>query len=194
MAGRDLDAAIISALQSGLLRPCIFFEGEFVQSGSPSNLPAYLRLWSGVGPKDWGGYTWTGAGAKIGVSAITETREIQAQGFSVQLTGMDSALISTALQNVRQGKPGSIWLGFLDTDGVALIAEPYKLQRGKLDVSVIEDSGDTCTIAVQYESSLVDLERPRNRYYTHEEQQIEHPGDEGFRQVPSLQDKELIWG
>lgn len=193
MAERDLTAAVQAALQQGTIRPALFYEGEFVTAGSPSEEPAFLRMWSGIGTISWNGYDWTGAGNLASFSPIDETRELQAKGFTVGLSGMPSSLISTMLSAVRQGKPGTIWLAFFEADG-SMIADPYKLARGLFDVSVIEDNGETCSISVQYESRLINLERPRLRFYTTEDQKIDYPTDRGFEFVAALQDKTILWG
>lgn len=192
MASRDLTAAMLSEITAATLYPVIFYEGEFVPPGSPAD-SAFLRLWTGVESIQWNGYTWTGAGHLLSISSVEERNTIEAIGFTVTVSGMPSANLSLALQAVRQGKPGKLWLGCLDSAG-ALIADPYLLQEGKADVSIIDDSGDECTIKVQYESRLVNLLRPRVRRYTHEDQKIDYPTDRGFQFVPTLQEKQLIWG
>ncbi len=78
--------------------------------------------------------------------------------------------------------------------GDQLVDDPYLLKRGQLDVAVIDDTGESCKISVSYEDRLVDLQRPRERRYTHEDQQIDYPGDKGFEFVPTLQDMQLQWG
>lgn len=193
MAGRELTADMLTAIAARKVLPAMFYEGEFVASGSPSEEQAFLRLWTGIGQIDWDGKTWTGGGELLKISAIDETRDLQARGFSITLSGMPSDLIAVALNNVRQGKPGTLWLGFFNSAG-ALVADPYQLQRGKFDISIIDDDGVTCTIGAQYESRLIDLERPRKRFYTQEDQRLDYPADEGFAFVPSLQDMVIRWG
>lgn len=193
MARRSLTAGMISAITEGELRPIILYEGEFVTYGSPSEDVAYLRMWTGVGTLSWDSKSWTGGGNLVSVSPIEETREMQATGFAVSLNGFDSALLSIALQSVRQGRVGTLWLGLLDSSG-AVIADPYQLQSGRLDITVIEDNGTEASIVIQYESRLISLEVAKVRYYTTQEIAIDHPGDLGFEFVPSLQDKEVIWG
>lgn len=185
MAARGLTAGVAAAIAAGTVRPALFYEGEY-QGGT-------LRLWSGIGPIVWNSLTWVGAGTLASVSPLEETRQTTAVGFTVSLSGMSSALVAIALASVRQGRPGTLWLGFFDAAG-ALIPDPYQLQRGRLDVSVVEDNGETCTISVQYESRLVDLERPRSRRYTAEDQAIDYPADLGFDAVPGLQDAVIVWG
>ena len=193
MAARNLTASMLAEIAKSTVRPAILYEGEFVSPGSPSEVPAFLRLWTGIGDLSWDGKTWTGGGNLLGITPIEETRQLQARGFTAQLSGMPSSLISTALSGIRQGRAGTLWLAFFDSSGT-IIADPYQLQRGKLDVSVIEDTGDKCSIAVQYESRLIDLERPRARYYTKQDQELDYPGDLGFDFVPKLQDANIQWG
>lgn len=69
-----------------------------------------------------------------------------------------------------------------------IIADPYLLKRGRFSMIPIEDDGVTATIAAKYEDRLIALNIPRERRYTHQDQQIRHPGDKGFDQVEALQD------
>lgn len=188
MTERALTAGMITEVQTTPLRPILFFEGEFVSGGSP----AWLRLWTGYGTIAWNGQSWLGAGDLIAVAPLSETTEIRAEGFAVTLSGQPSANISLALQSMKQGRSGKIWLGALDASN-AIIADPYLVRAGRLDVPKISDAGDSCSITVQYEDRLIDLERPRERRYTHEDQQIDYPGDLGFEYVASLQEASDIW-
>jgi hypothetical protein len=106
---------------------------------------------------------------------------------------MPSTSIAVALTNLQQGKPGRVWLGLFTPDW-QIIDDPYELQAGGLDVMPIDEGGDTCTISVRYESEFADLDRARDRRLTHEDQQIDHAGDTGFRYMQKLQDASLIWG
>ena len=189
MSARGLTSGMLTAIAAGTVRPAVLFEGVFVSGG----VDQYLRLWTGAGDLSWNGHTWTGSGELLGISPVEEAAEVRAVGFTVTLSGMPSALIANALTNARQGKAGTLWLALFDATG-ALIADPYQLQGGRLDFTVIEDNGDTCTIGAQYEPRMVDLEKPRERRYTHEDQQLDYPGDLGFQYVPSLQDMQLVWG
>ena len=190
MTERALTAGMLAAIAENVIRPVILYEGEFVSSGTES--PAFLRLWTGVGELSWDSKTWYGGGSLIGITPIEETTDIVARGFTAALTGMDSGIIAAAMGNIRQGRPGSLWLGLLDASG-ALIADPYRLQRGKVDIAIIEDDGTNASVSIRYESRLINLERPRSRYYTTEDQAIRYPADQGFAFVPSLQDKEIEW-
>ncbi len=185
MSDRDLSAGLATAVQAAVLRPVLFYEGEFAAST--------LNLWTGLGSFSWDGKTWTGGGNLMQISPIEESSRVEALGFSVTLSGMPSASISLALQSLRQGKPGRLWLGALDADN-ALVGDPYQAKEGKLDIAVIDDNGESCTIQATYESRMIDLFRPRERRYTDQDQQIDYPGDDGFGLVPAIQDRQILWG
>lgn len=191
MTSRDMTAGMLAAIDAEVVRPALLYDGVF-SGGSPTE-DQHLRLWTGVGELPWNGYTWTGGGTLIGISPIEETTNVRAIGFTVTVSGMPSDMVALALAAMKQGRPGTLYLALFDEDG-ELIPDPYQLQRGRLDIGVIDDDGDKCTIAAQYESRLIDLERPRERRYTSQDQQIDHPTDTGFNQVPALQDAEIQWG
>lgn len=182
---RSLTASMLAAILAGTVKPAIFYEGVY-SSGT-------LRLWSGVGPIDWNGSTWTGAGNLISLSPISEVSDVNAIGFVVSLAGDADAIAALNLTAARQGLAGTVWLGAFDSAG-AIIADPTKAFAGRLDKTDIDDRGDMSTISVSYESRLIDLDKTRERRYTDEDQQIDYPGDLGFEFVNSLQDNKLIWG
>lgn len=189
MTERDLTADLASAISAGTVRPAIFYEGVFVTGG----VDTYLRMWTGIGTLAWNGADWLGGGKLLGISVIEESIETRAINFSVSFSGISAENISIAQQAVRQGKAGRLWLAAFDAAG-ALVADPYPLRRGRLDVSVISRDSNTISITASYEDRLVALETPRERRYTDQDQQIDHPGDKGFEFVPSLQDTQLTWG
>lgn len=182
---RALTASLLAQIQAGTVQPIIFFEGEF-SSG-------FVRAWSGIGDLGWDSKTWAGVGNFMGMSPITETGDVQAVGIVVSLSGVPASLTSTVYSEARQGKPGKVWLGAFDSSG-AVIADPYLTFSGRLDVPTDEDDGETVKISISYESRLVDLERPRERRYTPEDQAIDYPTDKGFEFVAGLQDAQLVWG
>lgn len=187
MAARDLTAGMLTAIQAGAVRPALLYEGAFDSGGTPQ----YVRLWTGMGNLTWDAKTWVGGGHLLGISPITESTKTEAVGFEVTVSGMPSTRISLALSSARKNKPGSLWLALFDASG-AVIADPYLLQSGRFDMIPIEDSGDTCTITVRYEDRLIALQKPRERRYTHEDQQLRSAGDLGFEYVQGLQDAAFL--
>jgi hypothetical protein len=182
---RNLTGAMATAAAAGTVRPAVFYEGEYT-TGT-------LRLWSGVGSIEWNGQTWTGAGQMLGIAPIEELSDVRAAAFHVSLSGEASAILSANLGAARNGLPGKVWLGFFDDAG-ALIADPFLAFQGRFDVPDIIDEGERATIQARYESRLIDLDRPRSRRYTDEDQKLDFPNDRGFEYVPKLQDLEVFWG
>jgi hypothetical protein len=181
---RDLTPGMATAVTDDVVYPALFFEGEFSTG--------WGRWWSGLGEFSWGGYTWLGLGGLVKISQIGETTDTKAQGFSIDLSGQSSANLALALSACRQGKIGRIYLGALTAAG-ALIADPYLLKQGKLDVAGGTDDGESASIMVTYEGRLIDLERPREWRYTTESQRQFYPDDLGFEFVPTLQDAVDVW-
>jgi len=182
---RSATAPMLAALTAQVVRPIIFFEGQFASG--------WLRLWTGVGDLVWNGQTWTGAGQLLALGTLSETSEIVASGTTVSLSGVPASIVSACITDARQGLPGRVWLGTLDTAG-AVIASPVLVFAGRLDVPDIIDGATECTVSITYESRLIDLQTPREWRWTHESQQALYPDDMGFEFVTSIQSVEVKWG
>jgi hypothetical protein len=183
---REIHSEVIAEIDGHLLRPALLLDVEFA-SGT-------ARLWTGIGDLAFGGNTYLGAGALLGISPITETTEVRSVGISATLSGMPPSIIQPVLAQARHGRPVVVRLALLELDGKTIVGDPIVAFEGRLDVPSIEESGGTCVVRITAESRLVDLERPRERRYTHEDQQIDHPGDLGFDFVAGLQDETVPWG
>lgn len=148
--------------------------------------------WTGYGNIAWDGQTWVGTGNLGTISAVRESAEGAANGVTLSLSGIPSGNLALALASDSQGRPGKIYFGMLAPDGT-LAVDPYLIFDGVIDVCPVEDTGEMCQIAVQLEKELID-NRSLGRRYTHEDQQIDHPGDRGFEYVAGLVDKHIQWG
>lgn len=183
---RDLTTATKNALIAETVAPIMLFYGDFA-SGP-------VRIWSGYGDLSWNGNTWIGVGDFGGVSSVAESEDLRANGVTFTLNGIDPSLVSTVLTDTYQGRECSLHLGAINLSTGALIADPYQLFAGRMDVITIDESADTATISLQAESLLIDLNRPRERRYTYEDQIQLYPGDEGLEFVAGIQDKPIPWG
>jgi hypothetical protein len=63
-----------------------------------------------------------------------------------------------------------------------------------MDVMTIQEDGQSATITINVENVLIDLQRPRVRKYTNEEQLARYPNDKSLEMVASLQEKDIAWG
>jgi hypothetical protein len=178
---RELTAIVEAAVSGTTLTPFIGVEMFFV-SGT-------VRLWFGIGDLTIDGRTFTGAGALINISEVEETAQLQASGVTLTLSGIPTTLIATAISEPYQGRVCNIYFGVVTpTPSMSVVFS------GFIDQMVVTDTSDACTIAVTVENKLIDLERPRSRRYTDEDQKSRFPGDRGLEFVESLQTKELFWG
>lgn len=185
MSFREMTPAALAALNATDLRLALFIEGVFT-TGT-------INLWTGKGQIFWGGATWTGAGDLLGISSITESSDVVASGIELSLSGVEDALVSAVIDEVQQGLPGKVWLGFFDANG-ALIPEPVLAFSGRIDVPTLTDNEQTCTISITYENRLVDLKRAPGRRYTQESQRLIDPNDRGFEYVTAIQNLQVTWG
>ena len=148
--------------------------------------------WTGYGDIQFGGNTYIGSGDIVNVGAINESSEIKANGIQITLSGIPSDLISSALIDPYQGRTAKLFLGIIN-DGI-VVADPYMIFKGSMDLMTIDDAGESATIALTAESRLIDLDRARERRFTSEDQKIDYPNDKGLEFITSLQEKAIVWG
>lgn len=182
---RDLTTAFSNEISSDSLSACLLVKFIF-DSGE-------LNLWSGIGNIDFESSTFTGAGDILGVSRIEETQDLRSTSVTFTLNGLNSALIASALTANYQGRSVKMWFGVLDNSG-QLIADPYLLFVGRMDVISFTDNGETSDFAVKCESNAIDIRKVKVRRYTPEDQKIDYPNDKGLDFIPKIQDIDIVWG
>jgi hypothetical protein len=193
---RSLSTAVLAAIASKTVTLALFAElafadntiyafsgvGTITPAGPPAN-PASTFPY---------GQTFTGLGWLAKVSAVPQTTKIQAQNVTLSLSGIPSNLLLEAINQVRITGVATLWLGFFNSSG-ALIADPVQLFSGTMDVPSLTDAGDTSTISISCENSLLSLNLAPNRQFDDADQQIYHPGDLGFSFVDKLLNLNLFW-
>lgn len=198
---RGITADVQDAVEKDKVVPVFLAEFQF-----PTET---LRFWTGIGSLSWDSQTWLGSGNLIRFGGIDETSLVEATGIQFQLAGVNSEIITIALDEDIQGRTVNLWLAFMlsgvlvEPDEVPadvlyaddeLIADPVGPFEYRMDTFAINDDPSNPTITLFAESYLASLGRPRIRRYTHEDQQIEFPGDLGLEFVASIQNKEIKWG
>lgn len=183
---RTLPGALSTAVAQTALAPVILAELDF-SSG-------FVRVWNGVGTMVWNGKGWLGTGALMRLSPIEETREIEAVGLSLALSGVPSAMVAVAYGDFSQGRPAKVWLGALDIASGAMVSDPVAIFQGRMDTISDSDDGAEAVITVTAESNLADLKRLRARFLTDQDQQRIFPGDRSLRYLSSLQERPVYWG
>lgn len=177
---RSLAAGFQTALNSSHID--IFYAVEMLfDSGA-------LRVWTGIGNKTINGQVYTGTGSLLNIEGLDEASDMGAKSATITLAGVDSTLVSLALQEPYQGRTCRIYLG---VSGVATAATVFS---GSMDVMTIQDSGESSVISLSVESRLARLDRPIVFRYTSASQKARYPGDTGFDWVAKLADKSISWG
>lgn len=185
MPRSGLTGGQLAAVQSTNIRPAFFVEAHFV------NGPIYV--WTGRGSIVWGGHTWIGVGTLGSISTIEEGSTIDAKGITITMSGIDSSLLADILTEFQVGLPCIVYLGLFD-ETLTLIDDPYKSWAGRMDQPTIDVDGQTCTISINCENRLVEMNVAVDRRYTNEDQQLDYPGDRGMEFVSSIQDVTIYWG
>ena len=178
----SMTSGMLAATLASACAPVLFVE-VYTAGGN-------LYLWSGYGNTIWNAETWLGTGELLAVGAITEQNRVQAAGCALSLSGVDPALVSAALSDMRRYLPGKVWLGAID-DSFALISTPYMILNGRVDTVALAASGKDGTVTVTVESRLIAMRNPRFRRYTDLDQRIEHVNDAGFSFVDTIQDSSI---
>lgn len=181
---RDLTSGFITEIEAKSLRI-----GYFVKLFYDS---ATVFCWTGYGSKVWDGDTYTGLGDLGNFGRIEESQIVRATGIALVLAGFNSSFISLALQEDYQGRKAEIYFAVFDSTG-AVIADPHLVFSGNMDQMEIEDQAETATLTISVENELIDLFKPRLRYYTSEDQKTQYPSDLGLDFIAFIQDAEVVW-
>lgn len=177
---RTIDADLLTALTQDTIQP--FFAVELLFDGGP------IRLWSGVGDRTINSNTFTGTGSLLDIGPADEVSDLSAKSMAVTLTGLDSSIISLAIDEPYQRRKANVYLGEQSDDSVVQIFS------GLMNTMNIEDTGEMATVQVTIESNLVELERAANWRYTNENHQSRYDGDTFFSFVQAIQDQKIAWG
>lgn len=181
---RSLPAALSTEFGKRELEPFYAVEMLF-DSGD-------VRFWTGIGDITANSETWQGAGTVLSISNSTENTELSADGLSLTFSGLDSSFVAISLTENYRGRVAKVYIGAL-SDG-APVSDLYQVFGGRMDTMTINENGQTATLSITLENVLIDLERPRVRLLTNEEQLLRYAGDNSLDQVANLQDRQIAWG
>jgi hypothetical protein len=168
---------------------------DFAPTGSETD--HYVRLWTGISSGSFDDFTgtgksYTGVGTLGNISAVSETTEVSAKNIDLILSGVPSSYISLALSGGYRGRTVAVYLQLYSSDRSTY--SQSTLFRGRMDQISIQEGPETSTITVKCESRLVDLNRPRIKYYTQESQQSVYPNDNGLAFISGMGGKSIYWG
>ncbi|MEI4470918.1 hypothetical protein [Frigidibacter sp. MR17.24] len=176
--------AITGTLLAALTQPTvqIYHAVEMLFDTAP------VRIWTGFGDRQIQGQNYVGAGSLLGIGDMQEVSDLSAQSSTLTLSGISSEIVALALAEPYQRRRCRIMFGEISVPDVVT------LFSGLMNTMTIQDAGETSTIELVVDSKLVELQRARERRYTHESQQARYPGDTFFSYVADLQAKSIVWG
>lgn len=182
---RNGDPATLAAFASPNVLPIIFVQLVFAsETVYACTLPA---------PYVWAGQTWQGTGDFGEVGSISESVDVNAQGTSVRLSGINASLIHEAIADVQIGAPAYVYLGALNPD-LSLKGAPLCMFGGCIDKPSISMDARSGTITMALESKMVKLGRGQNRRYTSVDQRLKYPDDVAMAWIEALNDLALKYG
>ncbi|HEU4602313.1 MAG TPA: hypothetical protein VFS24_10110, partial [Steroidobacteraceae bacterium] len=73
----------------------------------------HVRAHDGVGELSFGGNTYDGLGKYGSIEGITEDLEIVARPLRLKLSGVDAALVTTAMTESYQNRSATVYIGIL---------------------------------------------------------------------------------
>jgi len=182
---RGLTTALGNALTSSSFRPILLVEIDF--GGS------FLRLSDQDRDITWNSVTWLGDGLLRAPRGMNESSDLKQTGAQIVLSGANSAITSLIFNDAEHSSTVKIYFGCLDSS-FAVIADPYEIFSGYVDVPEITDDGTSTSLTINCESDLVILERASELRFTHEMQQQFYPGDKAFEYVPQVALARPFWG
>ncbi|QUS39562.1 hypothetical protein RPMA_12480 [Tardiphaga alba] len=150
------------------------------------------RFWSGIGPLQWNGYRWTGAGVLGSITPIKQTSALQIQELQFNLSGVDPDVASRLNDDVRN-LGARAWLACLGK-GNTVEKDPYQIVDAVLDYQSLSAAEDgTVTISITARTGFYTLERALDDAWTTEEQKLTYPTDSGLDMIPALQNQDIQW-
>ncbi len=181
---RELSSPFIDALTGELVYPAFLAKITFASQ--------IVCVWTGPYTLEYDGQSWLGVGDFGRISDVIEGSEVQAEGMTIGLSGIDPNLLSECLDDIQLGAPAVVYFALLDGNG-NVIGAP-ELFSGAVDPPSILPGTDTITIDLALEDRMTQLNRGSNRRYTAADQNIYYPTDSGFNWVERLSDIALNWG
>jgi hypothetical protein len=150
-----------------------------------------VYAWNGYGTLPWGGRNWQGVGDFGGIASVQESSDAASNGVQLSLSGVPVSAVARALENDSQGQQALVYFGVVGPGG--FVIDPYLLSDSVIDYASIRRDGQTATITIALEKELYD-DRSNARRWTHEDQQIDFPGDDGLIYVAQLPNRQFTWG
>lgn len=140
---------------------------------------AEIRAHDQAGRFTWGGNTWLGLGKVGELESIEEDLENPFPEVHLTLSGNESQFLTEFITTHFQGRPLSIWRGYLDVSTLQLVADPELQWPGVISHAAWgENEPGEATIQV---TGMLSYEyAPSTARWTDVHQRARHAGDKFF--------------
>ena len=180
---RDIAAANLAEINAAHLHQVVMVKLEF-------DTPLYVH--SGIGTIVYDSSSYLGVGQFGNISNVTETEVLRPTSLTLTLSGVDSNLITEALDSGDYGDTVTIYLGYRQDDGT-LVADPLLVWRGFFEFASISQ-GDQSIVSITVQHDLAILNEIDGGRFTDEDQQVRFSGDVGFAFITDMVGVKLFWG
>lgn len=186
MSGRGADSSFLTELESAKNQPVHLVEAYF-DAGTTHITDAARAL-------EYGGNTYTAAGALLGFEAVEESADLIVHECRVSLSGVGGEWVAAVLTTDFIDRRIVIRKALLGSDG-AFIGSPVIIFDGRMDSPSIDmdPQSGTFTVTVSATSQLANLQRVTGRRTNDTDMQLYFSGDRGM-QYAFEGVRQLIWG
>lgn len=182
MLSTPFSDAMLQALAGN---PCLVMAVKILLPSGP------CRAHSGTGDITINGETYYGVGALGSIQPIRSGSDTSPTQVQLQMTGFDSALMATILNEKCRGSDVSIFLVAIGDNGYPLAADLlYAGFIAKTGLAAGKDNAITLIASNKFERwSIAKPDR-----FTDESWRKRHQGDRIFRYVAQMSERPIYWG
>lgn len=165
----------------------VYFISLFLDNGT-------IRLNTSSRPRTFRGDEYSGASLVGEIGAIEEGSSLDPTSLTIVLNGLDPSLVPALLAGEYVNREASVYFALLDDQDEIIDPESGGFIYFDGFISNLGmNLGKSSALNVSLRDHAEIWSRSKISRYTNEEQQIRHPGDQGFEYVEQIADKEIIW-
>jgi hypothetical protein len=179
---RSLSALNVTEVEANHLHEVIMVKMEF-------GTPVYCH--SGIGTITFDSNDYLGVGSFGSVSQTRESDVLSPAPVTLQLSGVDAAQITEALDAGSYGDVVTMYKGYRQDDGT-LVDDPWLFFRGWYEYATVNLDIES-TISIRIQHALAILGEKKGTRFTDEDQQRVYAADVGFEFVHAMGTTKLFW-
>lgn len=184
---RTLQSAAATAIASGNAALAMLIEMDFA-GGTLRLTTAGADILDNDSPPN----TWSASGLLGAVAAVEDKTRGDVSGISMEVSGVDPAIIAIALGEQVRGRPLALHLAILDATTHALL-DVSQIWAGQMATMQISMQDQKASIKLSGEHRGVLFSRAKPLRYIDSDQQSLFPGDRCLEYVASQSQKIDVW-